>query len=116
MNGTKTENRPAASLAGMGLRGLRAHPGGGARRELSSQFERLKGRLLAEQLRQAEEPGVSPALERAAHDAAALAWHTPFPLLVLPGLVEEKAGCARRQARRQRDIRRRTQGFWSRAV
>ena len=37
-----------------------------------------------------------------------LAWFTPFPLLVFPVLLEEKAEAARLQEARQRQIRRRS--------
>ena len=70
----------------------------------ATEFERLKDRLLAQQLAEAPKPGLSPRLRRAASEAAALAWFTRFPLLVFPALFEEKTADAVRQAERQARI------------
>jgi len=43
-------------------------------------------------------------IRRAANEASALAWTTPFPLLMLPGLLEEKVRSARRQAEQQKIV------------
>lgn len=72
-------------------------------------LDELKNRLLAERMAEVQEPPLAPALRRAADEAAALAWLTPYPLLVLPGLLDEKAAEARRHARKQSVVRRRTQ-------
>jgi len=69
-----------------------------------TEFERLKDLLLAQQLAYATAPGLSPQLRRAANEAAALAWVTPFPLLVFPLLFEEKIEAAVRHAGRQARI------------
>ena len=69
-----------------------------------TEFERLKDRLLAQQLQQATEAGFNAPLRRAANEAAALAWVTLFPLLVFPVLFEEKTAAALRQAERQARI------------
>lgn len=70
-----------------------------------SELEQLKERLLEELLPEtSHRPDLSSAYERAASDAVSLAWVTPFPLLVLPVLFEEKAAEARRQAERQRTM------------
>lgn len=45
------------------------------------------------------------ALQRAAAEAESLAWLNPYPLLVLPLLLEEKAREARRYAARQAAFR-----------
>jgi len=68
---------------------------------LESEFERLKSRLLAETLDEAEQPELNVPLRRAANEAAALAWVTFYPLLVFPELFAEKSRTALRQARRQ---------------
>ena len=68
-----------------------------------TEFERLKTRLLAEQLEGAT-PEVTIPLRRAANEAAALAWVTFYPLLVFPVLFEEKTAVALRQAQRQSRI------------
>jgi hypothetical protein len=71
-------------------------------------LERLKNRLLHEFLNALPEPRLNGYLRRAANEAAALAWVTPYPLLVFPGLFEEKAGTALLQAERQKSVRRRS--------
>lgn len=71
-----------------------------------SDFERLKERLLDEQLAGETQPDMLAALERAANDAAGLAWTMPLPLLVLPELFREKVADARNYARRQTALRR----------
>ena len=48
-------------------------------------------------------------LNRAADEAASIAWATPYPLLVLPVLLEEKLKDARRKAELQRTIYERSQ-------
>jgi len=68
-----------------------------------TELERLKIRLLAEALAGAA-PELNLPLRRAANEAAALAWVTFCPLLVFPGLFEEKIKAAFRQARRQARI------------
>ena len=65
-------------------------------------FERLKNRLLAQELTEAPELNVP--LRRAANDAAALAWATVFPLLVFPVLFEEKTDAAVLRVKRQARI------------
>ena len=70
-----------------------------------AQLERLKTRLLAERLAVGWEPQSDGQLRRAANEAAALAWVTPYPLLVFPVLFEEKAAAALLQAERQEQIR-----------
>ena len=74
-----------------------------------TELERLKERLLQELLEQAaDDLALNPAYRRAANDALSLAWVTPFPLLFLPLLFEEKAAEARRRAERQRTLFKRT--------
>lgn len=78
------------------------------RAELENRFEQLKGRLLAEQLEETWEPELNSALRRAANEAAALAWVTPYPLFFFPALFEEKAAQAITVAERQSDVRARS--------
>jgi hypothetical protein len=68
-----------------------------------NEFERLKNRLLAQQLLDAA-PELNAPLRRVANDAAALAWATVFPLLVFPVLFEEKTDAAVLRAGRQARI------------
>jgi hypothetical protein len=71
----------------------------------STELEQLKQRLLVQRLATAlDESDLRPAYRRAANDAASLAWLTPYPLLVLPLLFEEKAEEARRRTERQRKL------------
>ncbi|HYG34899.1 MAG TPA: hypothetical protein VEC99_08955 [Clostridia bacterium] len=71
-------------------------------------FERLKNRLLEERLAETWGTGFTSNVRRAANEAAALAWITPYPLLVFPVLFEEKADAALRVAERQVEVRMRS--------
>ena len=71
------------------------------RANLENEFERLKARLLAEQLAQTENPALNAPVRRAANEAAALAWVTFHPLLLFPELFAEKVSHAVCQAKRQ---------------
>jgi hypothetical protein len=81
-----------------------------------NELEELKTRLLRPLLATTSEPEMNTALRRAANEAASVAWFTPFPLLVFPTLLEEKAARARRQQERQRQIRERSQGLLEEAI
>ena len=74
-------------------------------------FEQLKARLLHPVLDEATDASVRRQLRLAANEAAAIAWTTPFPLLVLPELLQEKAIEAREYARRQEVVHEATQDF-----
>lgn len=73
-----------------------------------AELERLKKQLLEERRDEAWDSRLRGALRRAANDAAALAWVTPYPLLVYPVLFDEKAEAALRQAQRQNQMRARS--------
>jgi len=73
-----------------------------------AELNRLKERLLLGFVANRVKPGFNGYVRRAAEDAAALAWVTPYPLLVFPGLFEEKAEAALRQIDRQNSVRRRS--------
>jgi hypothetical protein len=81
------------------------------RGQAEDELEQLKARLLQPLLAPAEDSELHTALRRAASEAASVAWFTPFPLLFFPTLLEEKAAAARRQLKRQRQIRERSQGL-----
>jgi len=83
---------------------------------VENDLEQLKARLLRQLLAPVAEPALNTALRRAANEAASLAWSTPFPLLVFPTLLEEKAVAAKRQRERQREIRQRSQGLMAESV
>ena len=70
-----------------------------------AELERIKNQLLQERREEAWDSRLRSALRRAANDAAALAWVTPYPLLVFPVLFEEKAEAAMNQSRRQNQVR-----------
>ena len=74
-------------------------------------LEELKDTLLRQLLGETTNPAQNTALQRAANDAAALAWATRYPLLVFPALLEEKARVALAQYRRQTQIRQATQNL-----
>jgi hypothetical protein len=66
-----------------------------------TELERLKNRMLVEVLNELNGREANPYVRRAANEAAALAWVTPYPLLAFPGLFEEKVQTALRYAERQ---------------
>ena len=73
-----------------------------------TELDRLKHRLLFRFLDELAEPRLTGYVRRAANEAAALAWVTPYPLLVFPGLFEEKTQGALLQAERQESVRQRS--------
>jgi hypothetical protein len=52
-------------------------------------FERLRAKLVEEKLEALFVASEAGLIQRAANEAAALAWVSPFPLLVFPALFEE---------------------------
>ena len=70
-----------------------------------TQLEELKNELLLERLDDAIAPKADAYVRNAASEAAALAWVTPYPLLVFPVLFEEKADAALARFERQTQIR-----------
>jgi hypothetical protein len=87
---------------------VRPEPAAPFRAVQETQFEKLKSELLGERLANDSDPQLNSYLRRAANDAAALAWVTPYPLLVFPALFEEKAEAALVQAQRQERVRERS--------
>ena len=71
-------------------------------------FEQLKNRLLHEELEGSWVATLSGHVRRAANEAAALAWVTPYPLLVFPALFDEKLEAARDFVQRQEQVHQRT--------
>jgi hypothetical protein len=69
-----------------------------------TELDRLKHRLLFRFLDELPEPRLTAYVRRAANEAAALAWVTPYPLLVFPALFEEKTRGALLQAQRQESV------------
>jgi hypothetical protein len=73
-----------------------------------NELEQLKGRLLWQALNELPTPEANGFVRRAANEAAALAWDTRVPLLVFPGLFQEKTTAALLQVERQASVRRRS--------
>ena len=78
-----------------------------------TELEQLKNRLLREALNATTEARFYAPLRRAANEAAALAWMTPYPLLVLPVLFDETAARAWRQFEVAQGVRNRSRRLLS---
>jgi hypothetical protein len=79
-------------------------------------LEALKARLLRQLLAGDVTADLNVRLRRAANEAAALAWLEPYPLLVFPTLLEEKARTAQKQANKQRKVYQRSRRLLDVAV
>jgi hypothetical protein len=77
----------------------------------TSALDDLKEKLLRGLLAAVTDPEQNALLRRAANEAAAFVWLEPFPLLLFPTLLEEKARAALRQRRRQLRVRRRSRNL-----
>ncbi len=75
-----------------------------ARNDTALELERFKRCLFNEHRSATLDSQVRPWLNRAADEAASIAWATPYPLLVLPVLLEEKLKDAERKAELQEAI------------
>jgi hypothetical protein len=79
-----------------------------ARRGASErELERLKERLLVPVLKSVPSVALGRELRWVANEAAALAWFTVCPLLVLPTLLEERVRLALQRWERQQNLRQR---------
>jgi len=76
---------------------------------LERQLEELKERLLAQMVAPIENTALIRELRWVANEAAALAWFTVCPVLVLPALLEEKVRAAFQRWEHQECIRQRCQ-------
>jgi len=74
---------------------------------MEDQLESLKEQLLIPLLSSVENAALLQELRWVANEAAALAWFTVCPLLVLPALLEEKVGAALQRWERQQLLRKR---------
>jgi hypothetical protein len=72
--------------------------------QVQDAFERLKVRLLKPVITETPDPDIRRQLRLAANEAAAVAWTTPFPLLMLPVLLEEKSAEVHEYVARQNQI------------
>lgn len=75
------------------------------RGQLEEQLEQLKQKLLKPILKTASNSDLIRELCWAANEAAALAWFTICPILVLPMLLEEKVGAAWKKWEKQQRLR-----------
>ena len=73
-----------------------------------TELEQFKNRLLRAALNRTEDVELYAPLRRAANEAAAAVWMTPFPLLFLPVVFEEKVAAARQQFERAQLVRTRS--------
>jgi hypothetical protein len=81
-----------------------------------TELERLKDKLLRQALEFAPSGEYYAPLRRAANEAAALAWVTPFPLLFLPTLFEELGAKAKTHTRQQTEIMKRSRKWLNQAA
>jgi hypothetical protein len=78
------------------------------RAEQHARLAGLKDQLLEERLNEVPDPASEDHFRHAAAEAAALAWVTPYPLLVFPVLFDEKARDAEYRLERQEQVRQRS--------
>jgi len=84
-------------------------------RNLATKFNQLKDTLMQKFAREYQSLVPSHLLQQAIVEAEALAWSTPYPLLFLPDLAEEKVLNARQWTERQQQILARQQQTWTHA-
>ncbi len=82
-----------------------AIPAGLTRGHTETELEQFKERLLGQLALSNAPDTLRTTLRQAADEAAALVWLTPFPLLWLPALLEEKTAAARQKVALQARIR-----------
>jgi hypothetical protein len=75
-----------------------------AKRRREDRFRKLKHELLFERLDEELGPKFNKRIRQAASEAEAIAFATPFPLLIFPALFEEKAADAAVRFERQERI------------
>jgi len=68
------------------------------------ELDSLKDKLLRPLIEKTGDQQAEAVLRRAGTEAAALAWTTPFPLLFLPALLDEKVDRAEQHLARQKTI------------
>ena len=87
-----------------------------SKERLGARLEAFKNRLLKRLLDQSPSMAFHAPLRRAANEAAAVVWLTPYPLFLLPVLIEEKARDACEQAVHQKRIKLRSQQLFEDVV
>src|SRR5881397_1093245 len=78
-----------------------------ARGQMEADLEQLKERLLKPFLETINQTSLVREIFWAANEAAALAWFTVCPILILPTLLEEKVHEALKKWDKRQDVRRR---------
>jgi hypothetical protein len=73
---------------------------------MEARLEELKARLLEPIVKGVTDSTLAKEIAWAAQEAAALAWYTACPILVLPVLLEEKVLCALKKWEKQQRLRR----------
>lgn len=84
---------------------IKPTPAAQRRQRQAAHLDELKNRYLEKALAGAVDRELYIPYQRAAVDAAAVAWLTPWPLLFFPALFEEKLDEARRYMARQKLVR-----------
>jgi hypothetical protein len=75
------------------------------RGQIEAQLEQLKEKLLGPMVERITNTALIKELSWAANEAAALAWYTVCPVLVLPTLLEEKIRAALKKWEKQEQLR-----------
>ena len=88
---------------------LALQPGTVSPESVRIRFQELQNRLLEETLGQTPNPILRENMHGVANEAAALAWTTQFPLLIMPVLFHEKARSVRLQLEKQHRVSMRSQ-------
>ena len=86
------------------------------RGEAETKLDELTARLLNPVLETTIDASLRKQMRLAANEAAALAWSTPYPLLVLPVLFQEKTAGVREYAVRQEAVQHATEAIAEAAV
>lgn len=74
-------------------------------------FVELQNRLVEETLHETPNPFLREGLHQAANEAAALSWTTPYPLLVMPVLFNEKVHAVRLRLGKQHRVAMKSQSL-----
>ncbi|HKQ37541.1 MAG TPA: hypothetical protein VJ063_05645 [Verrucomicrobiae bacterium] len=75
-----------------------------ARGDAETELDSLKDKLLRPLIEKISDGQAEAAVRHAGTEAAALAWTTPFPLLFLPALLDEKVDRAEQHLATQKKI------------
>jgi hypothetical protein len=76
-------------------------------RTAARKLKQLEAQLISKLTAETQDSVPRQLVQQAVNEAEALAWSTPYPLLFLPELAQEKIQSARQWNRRQQEIYRR---------